>query len=146
MDYIEQVRRHIGHDLLLTLGCGAVVEDAAGRLLLLRRADNGLWAVPGGLLEPGEFVLDTMRREVREETGLDVEARGLFGVYSGPEGYSGYPNGDQVFSVMVILRAKAAAARLQPDEESLAQAFFARDAFPALDTVWRTSAASWPTG
>jgi 8-oxo-dGTP diphosphatase len=54
---------------------GAVVLDGAGRLLLVRRGrepSRGLWSVPGGRVEPGENGPDAVRREVLEETGLDV--------------------------------------------------------------------------
>lgn len=55
---------------------GAVVHDPAGRLLLVRRANppsRGLWSVPGGRVEPGETEPEAVRRELREETGLDLE-------------------------------------------------------------------------
>ena len=55
---------------------GAVVFDAEGRLLLVQRANppaQGRWSLPGGRVEPGEQAQDAVRREVREETGLDVE-------------------------------------------------------------------------
>ncbi len=137
MDYIETVRRRLGHDLVITVGCGAVIEDPAGRILLQRRRAEDRWAVPGGLIEPGEFVAEAMRREVLEETGLDVEPQGLFGVYSGPEGYAEYPNGDRVFSVMLIMRARTQQTEARPEgEEFRAQRFFARAEFPDLELVW----------
>jgi len=55
---------------------GAVVFDVEGRLLLIQRANppaQGRWSLPGGRVEPGELAEEAVRREVREETGLDVE-------------------------------------------------------------------------
>ncbi len=55
---------------------GAVVRDALGRLLLIRRGREpsaGMWSLPGGRVEPGESAAAAAAREVREETGLDVE-------------------------------------------------------------------------
>lgn len=55
---------------------GAVVRDAEGRVLLVLRANEpsrGVWSVPGGRIEAGESARDAAAREVREETGLDVE-------------------------------------------------------------------------
>ena len=58
-----------------------VVTDDEGRALLVRRRDNHHWEPPGGVLELGESIQDGLRREVREETGLDIEPVALTGVY-----------------------------------------------------------------
>ncbi|MGW5054192.1 NUDIX hydrolase [Actinokineospora sp. NPDC004072] len=61
---------------------GAVVHDAAGRLLLIRRArppGAGLWSLPGGKVDPGESDAEAVRREVREETGLEVAVGAFVG-------------------------------------------------------------------
>ena len=61
---------------------GAVIRDPAGRLLLIRRGHEpgaGLWSLPGGRIEPGETHQQAVAREVLEETGLQVECRGLLG-------------------------------------------------------------------
>lgn len=58
-----------------TIGVSALVFDGAGRVLLIRRARppaQGLWHLPGGRLEPGEGLVEACRREVREETGLEI--------------------------------------------------------------------------
>lgn len=59
----------------------AVVIDDHDRALLIQRRDNHRWEPPGGVLEPGETIHDGLRREVHEETGLDVEPVALTGVY-----------------------------------------------------------------
>ena len=51
----------------------AVIFDDQDRILLIRRGDNHLWALPAGTMEPGESVTDCMAREVWEETGLTVD-------------------------------------------------------------------------
>ncbi len=63
-------------DAPLIRAVGAVIRDADGRLLLVQRGHEpakGQWTVPGGHVEPGESDAEALRREVREETGLDVE-------------------------------------------------------------------------
>lgn len=64
----------------LAVGDGAVIDDE-GRILLIRRADNGLWAMPGGALEVGETPAGGVLREVLEETGVHAEAVSLVGVF-----------------------------------------------------------------
>lgn len=66
---------------LHSVSVAAVVVDEAGRALLVRRQDNGHWEPPGGVLEPDETIIDGLRREVAEETGLDVSIGELTGVY-----------------------------------------------------------------
>jgi 8-oxo-dGTP diphosphatase len=63
---------------------GAVVRDRDGRLLVIRRGRppaEGRWTVPGGRVEPGERLAEAVRRELREETGLDVRVGDLVGVH-----------------------------------------------------------------
>jgi NAD+ diphosphatase len=63
---------------------GALCEDGEGRVLLVRRAHEpfkGRWDIPGGFLEEGEHPLDGIRRELREETGLEVEPLNFLGVW-----------------------------------------------------------------
>jgi 8-oxo-dGTP diphosphatase len=64
-----------------SVSVAAVVVDDQDRALLVRRRDNGHWEPPGGVLELGEEIADGLRREVAEETGLQVEPSALTGVY-----------------------------------------------------------------
>src|SRR5258708_20644222 len=64
-----------------SVSVAAVITDDHDRALLIQRADNGHWEPPGGVLELGETVEDGLRREVREETGLDIAPVALTGVY-----------------------------------------------------------------
>lgn len=66
---------------LHSVSVAAVVVDDVARALLVRRRDNGHWEPPGGVLEPEETIIDGLRREVAEETGLDVAVGDLTGVY-----------------------------------------------------------------
>lgn len=60
---------------------GVILSEDASRVLLVKRRDNGRWEPPGGVLELDETIQDGLRREVREETGVEVEVGPLTGVY-----------------------------------------------------------------
>ena len=76
-----------------------LVRDDAGRVLLLRRPDNGLWTIPTGAVKRGETVVQAAMRECREETGLRVEIIGMVGVFSTPDHVIAYVKGDKVKQV-----------------------------------------------
>jgi ADP-ribose pyrophosphatase YjhB (NUDIX family)/GNAT superfamily N-acetyltransferase len=92
-EFVLSLREHVGHDLLWLSGVTGVVLDDAGRLLLGRRADTGDWALPSGILEPGEQPADGLAREVEEETCVRVRVEALTSVWTQPE--VRYPNGDR---------------------------------------------------
>ncbi|GAA2546813.1 NUDIX hydrolase [Pseudonocardia hydrocarbonoxydans] len=85
----------------LVVGVTAFVQDDAGRVLLIKRADNGQWALPGGGQEVGESTPAAAIRETLEETGIDVEITGLVGIYSYPGHVIAYDDGEvrQEFSI-----------------------------------------------
>jgi 8-oxo-dGTP pyrophosphatase MutT (NUDIX family) len=97
------VRAHrVGSQGHLRLGCSAVLLDGQGRqVLLTRRVDNGLWCLPGGKVDPGESVAESVAREVLEETGLEVRVKRLVGVYSDPHQLVIYPDGNKVHIVVL---------------------------------------------
>jgi mutator protein MutT len=85
----------------LVPAASAVIFDDDGRILLHRRADNGLWSLPGGAMEIGETIGQCIVREVQEETGLVVDVLALVGVYSDPNHVIEYTDGEvrQQFSI-----------------------------------------------
>jgi ADP-ribose pyrophosphatase YjhB (NUDIX family) len=72
----------------------AVIENDEHEILMIERADNGLWALPGGAQDIGESVTEAVRREVLEETGIEAEVLGLSGIYSDPRHVIEYDNGE----------------------------------------------------
>jgi len=132
-DYVARLRACVGNDLLILTAAGACIRDEQGRILLLRRSD-GLWSVPGGGLEPGESLAQAVAREVREETGLEVEPVALIGVYSDPEYIFSYPNGHQVQPIIAFFECEVLGGTLQPDGEEILEAryFGPDDELPPL--------------
>ncbi|RNB90242.1 NUDIX domain-containing protein [Brevibacillus fluminis] len=131
-DYIKTMRKLVGTETLVTVGCGAIIEDEKGRILLQRRKDQNNWCLPGGVMEIGETFLETVIREVEEETNLVIYQPELFGIYSGPSCFKEYPNGDKVFSVQVIFRVKQYSGDLkQEGPESFEHTFFLNNELPS---------------
>ena len=75
----ERLVRELGY-ITPKVGAEAAIFDTEGRILLVRRSDDGLWCLPCGWVEPNESPLEAVVRETREETGLEVESRQLVGV------------------------------------------------------------------
>ncbi len=95
-DYVRALREMVGTSRVFMPGVRAVIRNQAGDLLLQRRTDIPAWGLPAGAVEIGESVVDAVKREVKEETSLDVLAVEPMGVYSGLAQQFTYPNGDQV--------------------------------------------------
>lgn len=113
--YVAALRALVGHRPLILVGANVIVEDPHGHVLLQRRSDSGTWGFPGGLMEPGETLEETARRELREETGLEAGDLECCGVVSGPECYFEYPNGDKVYNVSAVYIAKQVTGRMRQD-------------------------------
>ena len=100
---------------------GALVVDDDGRILLARRAFDpyqGYWDIPGGFLEEGEHPLDGLRRELREETGLDVEPLEFLGVWM--DRYGGDSTADATLNLYWTARATGGEPQAADDVSELA--------------------------
>lgn len=146
-DYIQTMRNMIGHETLITIGCGAIIEDEQGRILLQRRADNDTWGIPGGIMEIGETFEDTVKREVLEETNLVLKDLSLFGLYSGEKGFASYANGDKVYSVQIIFFTKNYDGKLKGNNESKELFFKAKEDLPCnLNPTQAPFILDWQSG
>jgi ADP-ribose pyrophosphatase YjhB (NUDIX family) len=131
--YFRQVRQFIGSAAFVMPAAAAFVQNDAGCVLLQRRGDTGGWGLPGGAMELGERIDQTVVSEVLEETGLAVEPVRLIGVYSDEAFWFTYPHGDQVKVVSMLFECTAVGGALQPDGvESLEVCFFPADDLPPM--------------
>ena len=130
MDYILQLRQYIGHRPVLMVGAAILVLDEQDRLLMLRRSDSGLWGIPGGATEPGEVVEEAAKRETLEEANLEIVEMSLFGVFSGPEFYYKYPNGDEVYNVTVMYLSRNWRGEIKLNDEHTEWRWFSADEIP----------------
>lgn len=132
MDYLRDLRDIVGHQPLLSAGASVVVIQDT-KILLNLRTDTRTWGIPGGSMELGETLAEAAIRELWEETGLSVESLIFLHVFSGPQLYFEYPNGDQLHSVAALYRADRWRGVLQHDEESLELGFFSLDDLPEME-------------
>lgn len=122
----------------LVPAASAIVVDDRGRILLHRRRDNDMWALPGGKMEFGETLAGCAVREVKEETGLDVEVTGIVGIYSDPKHVFAYDDGEvrQEFSICFL--ARVTGGSLDVSDESFEVAFHSPDDvadLPMVDSI-----------
>ncbi|KKB33118.1 HAD-IIA family hydrolase [Heyndrickxia sporothermodurans] len=107
-------------------GVAGIIFDKKQRVLLMKRADNGLWGIPSGHVEPGETVEEAIIREIREETGLRVKVNRLIGVYSDPVSQVfSYPNGNVSHFITTCFECEVIGGTLnRKSEETLDADYF----------------------
>ncbi|MGN6412955.1 dihydrofolate reductase [Flexivirga sp.] len=115
-------------------GASCAVGDA-GRLLLTRREDNGLWCLPGGGVEVGETWSEAAVRETREETGLHVAVDGVLAAYSNPDVVIVYPDGRRRAIFGVCFRAHVVAGAPGVSDEVTESAWFTQDEAARLPII-----------
>lgn len=118
--------------VLLQDGSSAIIVNEQGQILLQSRADRDCWGLPGGCQELGERFEETVIREVKEETNLDVleEDLHLISLVSGKSRRNEYPNGDVVINNTALYLIKNYSGDLKWDSESKEMKFFDIDNLP----------------
>jgi 8-oxo-dGTP diphosphatase len=136
--YLRDLRKKVGHDLLVLPSAAVAVQDEQGRVLMGLHSDRKIWVLPGGLIEPGETPADGAVRETWEETGLIVELTVILGVYGGKELLIEYADGDRVSYVGTLFGGRVIGGELRPDgEEILEVGYFSRsEMFQVAHSRW----------
>lgn len=111
----------------------AIVEDVEGRVLLIHKTDNHLWALPGGGHEIGESIADTVVREVLEETGFDVEVETITGTYTDPGHVMAYDDGEVRQQFSIAFRARLLGGEARTSSESREVVWLSPDEIAKLD-------------
>jgi 8-oxo-dGTP pyrophosphatase MutT (NUDIX family) len=117
IDYINDPDAPSANSLVPS--ASAIVVNDRGEILMMRRTDNGNWAVPGGGMDIGESITDTAIRETREETGIECEITGLVGIYTNPRHIIRYTSNDEIrqeFSI--VFTARPTGGELRSSSES----------------------------
>ena len=111
----------------------AVVTDDQNRVLMIHKTDNDLWALPGGGHEPGESIADTAVREVKEETGYDIEVVSVTGLYTNPNHRMKYDDGEVRQQFSIAFRARLVGGEPLTSSESRAVEWLSRARVDELD-------------
>ncbi len=126
----------ISKDATVVVGPAAFIPDEAGRkILLVRRQDNGQWALPGGHLDAGESIAEACRREVCEEIGLEVEIEKILGIYSSPNRVVERDGGAREQPVNVALRVRRTGGEIRPGSESSDWGYFDAAEIATMDLI-----------
>jgi ADP-ribose pyrophosphatase YjhB (NUDIX family) len=111
----------------------AFVQDEQDRLLMIRRTDNDLYSIPGGMQDVGETIGRTVVREVEEETGIDIEPTDIIGVYSDPAHVIAYTDGEVRQQFSICFRARPIGGELRTSNESSEVHWVSRGDLAALN-------------
>jgi len=125
------MRKLVGNAPLIQCGASVILINEKGEILLQKRRDNGCWGFHGGSVEINEVVEEAAARELFEETGLIANNLELFKVFSGPELYYVYPNGDEVSNIDIVYICRDYSGNLHANSAEVENlAFFALDKIP----------------
>lgn len=131
-EFILELRERIDHMPLWLIGVTGYVRRDDGLILLEQRADNGNWTLVTGINEPGEEPADTVAREAKEETGVDVIVTDLVNIKSDHE-IKTYRNGDQTWYMdhLFLCESRRTATASRPSATaSTSVGWFSLDALP----------------
>ena len=127
--YMGQIRQLVGKREIIITAARAVIHDQEGRVLFIRRRDNGLWAMPAGGQELGESIFDCLKREVKEEAGLEVISATPMAIYSQLPIVTTYGDPYQLFLVQFLVDEWSGELVTETDETVDAR-FFDLDELP----------------
>ena len=102
MNYVRELRTLVGHRPLIIPSAAVLILNDENCLLMQHRQDNQLWGLIGGSMEIGESLEETAKREVREETNLELDELNWFNLFSGKELIYTYPHGDVIANVVAV--------------------------------------------
>jgi ADP-ribose pyrophosphatase YjhB (NUDIX family) len=130
MGYIEELRALVGTKPLVLTGVTVLVIDRHSRFLMVE-SDN-IWKLPGGFIELGESAEEACRREILEETGINIGNLQLIGIFSGKNYFTKLPNGDEYYPItLAYVTEDIRSGDLKPDEDEIQKVqFFKWSAFP----------------
>ena len=101
-NYLKDIRKYVGHRPLITVGTWLLVYNDKDEILMQLRSDFSSWDFPGGTMELGETIEETAKRELKEETNLEMDDMKILDIFSGEGTYRKYPNKDELYVVSIL--------------------------------------------
>src|SRR5699024_9485970 len=131
-DYIKDIHSKVGNMLIILNAVEGAIVDADHKILLQERTDTHNWSLPGGYMEYGETFLETLNREMKEDSGLTVEVVDMVGTFE--QGFTTYPNGDQaqVISRLYVVEPAGGSLLTEETNETLSLKYFSFSELPPL--------------
>ncbi|MDP9315592.1 MAG: NUDIX domain-containing protein [Chloroflexota bacterium] len=140
--YHGQLRKLMGNRQLILPSARAIIQDQQGRVLFVRRSDNAAWVMPAGSLELGESIMDCLKREVHEETGLEVIGATPIAIYSEPRFAFTNAYGGQHQMLSIVFRVDQWRGTLTTTTNETSDArFFALNDLPDIPALYRETLA-----
>lgn len=134
MSYIKDLREKVGNDWVLLHASAVVIVNEKNQILLQKRSDNGLWGLPGGLMELDDSIAACAIREVKEETNLDVELERFIGVFSNP--FMRWRKHDYAKIISYAFTAKVIGSKMKiNDHESTELKYFSYINLPQVHSI-----------
>ncbi len=128
MSYISEMRKFVGHAPIMAVAAMGILYNEEKGLLLEKRTDTGEWCTPGGAIELGESLEDALKREIKEETNLNIANPKLFDIKANV--HMVYPNKDEVYYTDIVYEINEFDGDLKSDSESTELKFFKLDNLP----------------
>ncbi|WP_246943212.1 NUDIX domain-containing protein [Bacillus pinisoli] len=138
--YVGKIRTVVGNQKLIIPSIRAIIEDSEGKILFIERKGEGKWGMPAGSIELDESIYDCLVREVKEETGLNVEFAHVVALYTNPNYKMKNSFGDeyQLFETLFWVERWTGNLKYKSDETSQVK-FFPNDHIPEGTNYFWTS-------
>lgn len=135
--YWKTLRKWIGHSIVYSSSCVGIIEKD-GKVLLVKRSDDGQWSLPAGAKEIGDTLEETVHKEAWEEVGIRVFDLELIAVQTGNKMFWKYPNENQMHYISFVWKAKTLdVPKISDSENSAWQWLEVSEALKILEPRWK---------
>lgn len=131
--YYKDLREAFGPGLIFMPCVAAMIRNEKDEILFGRKHNEENWGLIAGAVEIGETPAEAVRREVLEETGLEVKPERIIGVFGGEKHRFTYPNGHQVEYLTVVFECAVVGGALHPENDEMCElGYFQENGIPPL--------------